>query len=97
MNGPGWLYGFAGVWAVAMLAVFVQAIRLSYRIEARSPDLANRSGLPRFAAIPFTATNFRVARDPQTQALRRRMNLLLLGNLAGFVLFWLLLRAAGAA
>ena len=26
---------FTGIWALAMLAIFIQAIRLSYRIEAR--------------------------------------------------------------
>ena len=33
-----------------------------------------------------TVTNWNVARDPETQAMRRRMNLLLLVNLAGFAL-----------
>jgi len=32
-------YLLAGVWALGILAVFILAIRLSYRIEARSPDL----------------------------------------------------------
>ncbi|MEV8644735.1 hypothetical protein AB0V79_26770 [Mesorhizobium ciceri] len=44
-------YLLAGVWALAILAVFIQAIRLSYRIEARSPDLTNRSGFPRKAMM----------------------------------------------
>ena len=35
-----------------------------------------------------TAFNWKVARDPETQALRRRMLLLLALNLAGFVLLW---------
>jgi hypothetical protein len=38
--------------------------------------------------ILHTATNRKVARDAETQALRRRMNLLLLVNLAGFVALW---------
>lgn len=33
------VYLLCGVWALLMLAIFIQAIRLSYRIEARSPDL----------------------------------------------------------
>ena len=41
------VYLLAGVWALAILAVFIQAIRLSYSIEARSPDLTNRSVFPR--------------------------------------------------
>lgn len=83
----GWFYIGSVVWAVAMLAAFIQAIRLSYRIEQRSSALRNETGLPRYAAMPFTVTNWRVARDDETQRLRRRMNLLLAANLAGFVLF----------
>jgi len=77
-------YLLAGVWALAILAVFIQAIRLSYRIEARSPDLTNRSGLPRKAMMFHTITNLSVARDEETQAMRRRMNRLLLIVVAGF-------------
>ena len=80
------LYFLAGVWAVLVLAVFILAIRLSYRIEARSPDLANRSGLPRNAMLFHTITNTNVARDEETQSLRRRMNRLLLAVVGGFVL-----------
>ncbi|MGD9914280.1 MAG: hypothetical protein AB7S80_09370 [Rhizobiaceae bacterium] len=78
---------FGGVWAVVMLAVFIQAIRLSYRIEARSKGLKNTSGLPRKAMIVHTVLNISVARDVETQAMRRRMNRLLLVNAAGFVVF----------
>lgn len=68
-----------------MLAVFIQAIRLSYKIEKRSPDLVNRTGLPMRAQIIHTVTNWKVARDPETQALRRQMNRLLLICLAGMI------------
>ena len=78
------VYLLAGVWALAILAVFIVAIRLSYRIEARSPDLPNRSGFPRKAMMFHTITNISVARDEETQAMRRRMNGLLLIVLAGF-------------
>jgi len=77
-------YLLAGVWALGILAVFILAIRLSYRIEARSPDLTNRSGFPRKAMMFHTITNMKVARDEETQAMRRRMNGLLLIVLAGF-------------
>ncbi|MEQ8296829.1 MAG: hypothetical protein RIB55_10140 [Nitratireductor sp.] len=89
MNGL--FFVFSGLWAVTMLVLFVQAIRLSYRIEARSDGLRNRSGLPRYAAMPFTATNYKVARDPETQALRRRMLMFLALVAIGFVLMagWL--------
>ncbi|CCV06310.1 hypothetical protein MESS2_300028 [Mesorhizobium metallidurans STM 2683] len=85
-------YLLAGVWALAILAVFIMAIRLSYRIEARSPDLTNRSGFPRNAMMFHTITNTNVARDQETQAMRRRMNRLLLIVLAGFVLIWVAIR-----
>lgn len=80
------LYILFGFWALAILVAFVQATRLSYRIEARSPDLANRSGVPRKAMLFHTITNTNVARDEETQALRRRMNRLLLIVVAGFAL-----------
>lgn len=85
MQAGVWFYIFSGVWALIMLAIFIQAIRLSYRIEKRSPDLANRTGLPQRAQIIHTVTNWKVARDAETQALRRRMNLLLLLCLAGMI------------
>ena len=79
-------YLLAGVWALGILVVFILATRLSYRIEARSPDLTNRSGYPRKAMMFHTITNMKVARDPETQAMRRRMNGLLLIVLAGFAI-----------
>jgi hypothetical protein len=88
MGGPYWLYG---VWGIAMVAVFIRAIRLSYRVEARSPQLKNTSGLPRHALWLNVVANSGVSRDEETQALRRSMNLLLLVNVVGFVLLgaWL--------
>lgn len=83
-----YFYLLCGVWAFVMLAIFIQAIRLSYRIEGRSPGLTNRSGFPRNAMMFHTVTNTNVARDEETQAMRRRMNRLLLIVLAGFVLMW---------
>ncbi|RWB00302.1 hypothetical protein [Mesorhizobium sp.] len=82
------VYLLCGVWALLMLAIFIQAVRLSYRIEARSPGLTNRSGFPRNAMMFHTVTNTNVARDEETQAMRRRMNRLLLIVLAGFALLW---------
>jgi uncharacterized membrane protein len=92
----GWFAVFSGVWGLAMIAIFIQAIRLSYRVEARSPDLVNRSGVPQRAKLVHTVANWKVARDPETQGLRRRMNSLLLVNLAGFVLFWIVIVATGS-
>ncbi|MCP9230559.1 hypothetical protein NMG46_09910 [Mesorhizobium sp. LMG 17147] len=81
-------YLLCGVWALVMLAIFIQAIRLSYRIEARSPGLTNRSGFPRKAMMFHTVTNTNVALDQETQAMRRHMIRLLLIVLAGFLLMW---------
>lgn len=81
-------YLLCGVWALVMLAIFILAVRLSYRIEARSPGLTNRSGFPRKAMMFHTVTNTNVARDQETQAMRRRMIRLLLIVIAGFVLMW---------
>ncbi|CAH2400096.1 hypothetical protein [Mesorhizobium escarrei] len=82
------VYLLCGVWALVVLGIFIQAIRLSYRIEGRSPGLTNRSGFPRNAMMFHTVTNMNVARDQETQAMRRRMNRLLLIVLAGFALLW---------
>ncbi|RWG80806.1 hypothetical protein [Mesorhizobium sp.] len=79
-------YVLFGLWAIAMLVFFVQATQLSCRIEARSPDLVNRTGIPRKAMLFHTVINLKVARDAETQALRRRMIGLLLVVVAGFVL-----------
>jgi hypothetical protein len=81
-------YVITAVWAVAMLAIFIQAIRLSYRIEARSDGLRNKLGVPQKALLVHTALNLKVARDAETQELRRRMLLLLFLNLLGFMLLW---------
>ncbi|MER9134902.1 hypothetical protein [Mesorhizobium sp. M0047] len=81
-------YLLAGVWALALLAAFIQAIRLSYRVEARTLGLTNRSGFPRKAMMFHTITNINVARDLETQVMRRRMSRLLLIVLAGSVVMW---------
>lgn len=90
-------YFLTGVWAIAMIAIFICAIRLSYRIEARSPQLANKNGVPQRAKILNTVMNWKVARDEETQARRRRMVLLLLLNLAGFAVLWTGLYLSGRA
>lgn len=89
-----WFAIGTGLWGIVMVAIFIQAIRLSYAVEARSPDLRNTSGIPRKAMIFHTVTNRRVAGDPETQALRSRMNKLLLVNLIGFGLMFAYLQLA---
>ncbi|RVA99128.1 hypothetical protein EN918_39950, partial [Mesorhizobium sp. M7A.F.Ca.CA.004.05.1.1] len=62
------------------------------------PGLTNRSGFPRKAMMFHTITNMNVARDEETQAMRRRMNRLLLIVLAGFAIMGAglhLMRAGG--
>jgi hypothetical protein len=78
----------AGVWGLCMLAIFIMAIRLSYAIERRSAGLQNTSGLPRKAMMFHTVFNLNVARDPDTQTMRRRMIKLLLVNALGFGLMF---------
>ena len=89
-------YWFAGLWGVAMVAVLISAIRLSYRIEARSEGLKNTSGVPRKAMWVHTIFNWHVAPDEETQALRRQMNIRFLIILAGFALFSVALWSVGA-
>lgn len=87
MNGNAGqiFYLLSGAWAIGILVLFIMAVRLSYRIEARSPALENKTGVPQKAQIFHTVTNWKVARDPETQAMRRRMNRLLLVCLAGMI------------
>lgn len=92
-----WFGIFAGVWGIAMVIVFILAIRLSYRIEARSEGLTNRSGIPRKAMIFHTVFNLKVARDPESQAMRRRMLRLLAVNAVGFILLGIAIALRGAA
>ena len=83
---------YLSIWAPLALALFVAVIALSYRIEKRSPDLVNRTGVPRSAMLFHTIFNRHVARDAQTQRLRRIM-LALLGFVA--LLFVLVAFAVG--
>ncbi len=88
-------YIFAGIWGLAMVAVLISATRLCYRVEERSDALRNRTGLPMRAQWLQVIANAGVARDAETQALRRRANLRFLVILAGFALFGLVLLFAG--
>jgi hypothetical protein len=83
-----WSAILTGIWGICMLAIFIMAIRLSYAIERRSAELQNTSGVPRKAMMFHTVFNLNVARDPETQAMRRRMIKLLIINLSGFALMF---------
>jgi len=88
-------YVVCGVWALAVVAVLIRAIRLCYVIEARSGRrLLN--GLPGYANLIPVAFNLGVARDADTQAMRWRMNGLLLLILFGFAALYAWLALNGA-
>ena len=84
---------YLSIWGPLALGLFVAVIVLSYRIEKRSPDLVNRTGVPRHAMLFHTIFNRNVARDAQTQRLRKIM-LALLACVA--LLFALVALAVGA-
>ena len=77
-----WVGQLISLSAIGSLVLFIMATRMSYRIEARSEGLRNTSGLPRNAMLFHTVTNRGVARDAETQAMRRQMNLMLLAAVA---------------
>ena len=81
----GLLSFYLGVWPMLAILFFAGAIVLSYRIERRSEKLV-KPGSPRYAMFFHTITNLHVARDSQTQALRRLMLMLLAGVAILFVL-----------
>lgn len=86
-----WFYPLSGLWGLAMIANLIWATRLCYRVEARSPAWARRPGsLPTYAAWLPVMFNYKVARDAETQALRRRMNLHLALMPIGFLVMWLM-------
>ena len=76
---------YLSVWPILAILFFAGAIVLSYRIERRSEKLA-KPDVPRYAMFFHTIINLHVARDSQTQALRRLMLMLLAGVAILFVL-----------
>jgi len=90
----GVLSGLFGFGAIAFL---IAAIPLSYRIEARSKPRRKVLGLPGYTNIWAVALNIGVARDPETQTLRRRMLIRMAGvaaMMAGLVIVSLMARSA---
>jgi len=85
---------FCGLWAVAMIAMWISVTRLCYAIEARSGRPMLKNGLPGFANVFPVAFNVGVAKDEETQRMRWRMvqRLLVIG--AGFAFFLIVLREA---
>lgn len=91
---PTIFFAFCGLWAAAMIAMWISVTRLSYAIEARSDRPVLKHGVPGFANVFPVAFNIGVAKDEETQRMRWRLiqRLLVIG--AGFVFFVLVLRAA---
>lgn len=94
-NPAIWFFVFAGLIGAGMIALLISATRICYGIEARSGRPFMRKGLPGYANVIPVAFNFGVAKDDETQLLRRKMNLRLLAILAGFILLYLSRWAAG--
>lgn len=80
-----------GLWGLLMIANLIVAIRLCYAIEERSGQKRSLQ----FANLIPVAFNVGVARDEETQRLRRRMNLHLLFVPLGFAAFVLFLQYSG--
>ncbi|MBM3609729.1 MAG: hypothetical protein FJX29_15005 [Alphaproteobacteria bacterium] len=85
-----WLAPIAVIWGVATLYLFLQVIGLCYRIEKRSYPEAFATDTPRRANILGVIFNYKIARDRDTQAMRKQMNFYLAIILAGFVAMGLL-------
>ena len=83
-----------GIWALAMVAILISAIRLCYEIERRS-GWRKPGGLPTYAAWIPVLLNSGVARDDETQRLRWKMIQRFLTILVGFGFFYLVLHTAG--
>ncbi len=91
----GWIGIIGGVWGLAMIALLIPAIRYCYAAERRSYPEKFEGRLPRRANFIAVAFNFRsIARDAETQALRWKMNRLLLIILASSLAMALFLKIA---
>lgn len=91
-----WIGSLGGVWGAATIAALIYALRLCYAVEKRSWPEKFQHMPWRKADVFSVAFNARgVAQDAETQALRRRMNLVLLAILAGFAVFGGLVFLAG--
>ncbi|CCV13095.1 hypothetical protein MESS4_520007 [Mesorhizobium sp. STM 4661] len=70
---------FSGLCSVATGWLLTSAIRLCRQVEDRSERLRNFSSVARRARLVHVALNRDVASDAKTKALRRGMNVRLLG------------------
>ncbi len=92
-----WFYVISGIWAVGVVLALIRATRMTYAIEARSGRPLLRNGLPGYANVIPVALNIGVAKDEETQAMRRalvRRLMVILGGLVAFGLFVLMTQPA---
>ena len=75
----------AGLWAVAILAVFIWAIRISYAIE-RKRGITGWHGLPRNTNLLASAFGSRPSDDAETLRMRRKLRQLLALIATGFAI-----------
>ncbi len=75
----------AAVWGVVTLVLFLIVLKLCYRIEARSLPPGKAPRRWGYADIIGVSFNVGVARDAETQGLRRRMLILLALIVIGFI------------
>ncbi len=74
-----------------MLYLLFQITKLAYRIDRRSHPERYAAGVEAARLnIPAIAVNWKIAKDMETQALRKRMNVLLLAVFLGFAVMGLL-------
>lgn len=86
MNSSTLFILISGIWGLAMVVNFVDAIRLHQAIGQRS-GLDSKTGLAAYMEMWGVARNRSVAQDEETQELRRQMNRRLLIILGGFIFF----------
>lgn len=69
---------WGGVWGVVVIGLLLVLLRLSYRIERRSNPEKFKRWPMRYANPIGTALNINVARDAETQGLRKKLLLILM-------------------
>lgn len=85
----------AALLGAAVLYFLFQATALGFRVDRRSNPERYAPGAPdRRLNLMAVAINWKIAKDAETQALRRRMNLFLLAALLGAAVAGLLVSLA---
>ncbi|MBO6718231.1 MAG: hypothetical protein JJ913_09780 [Rhizobiaceae bacterium] len=96
MNSSILFFVISGLWGLAMIVNFVDAVRLSYAVENRSGVSGRQKyGIPTYANIWRVVLNKGIAQDEETQELRRQMNRRLMIIAGGFLFFIMYVTLAG--